>query len=366
MRARPTQKKQINWQVETGVWSVIEAKQNETKEQKTYLHVPLCIGFKDTISKEQFQTLVNDIESHQKENPSLSFAVVIYSNDHNPEGTSKWLADNQNLITHLKKKNSFFLIEEWRKCHTEERTRAANAYKKICNGNKKSIIEKIQKEDVQRFANAYEVPEEYAVQYLISEVEDCIALMEPKNDEIGLTRLNILYYGGKLYDAISHAIKSCPEELGYKKDSFIYTNHIKYKFNDPVLHPVKSQVATQSTVTHTEATRTRDVIVTPTDSDDSYAKFIATITGIAVELAMGGVGPEYVSIFVASAFQRYAIPTENISEDPRWRISGTALTSRWKSNQGLFNPPPSPRSRSLESSHSEKQVRGPSLRTVHV
>src|SRR5262245_15408698 len=137
--------------IQTKVWEFISVKQKETIDNKTYLHVPICIGFKKQILNEAFKAMMKDIKEHQKHNEGLSFAVVIYNNVDNEAKVQKWMTDNAETIAELG--NCFFTIQQWREKRSEAIAKADRQYEALRKGPKAEKIQSIIQDDVQRFTS---------------------------------------------------------------------------------------------------------------------------------------------------------------------------------------------------------------------
>jgi hypothetical protein len=186
--------------------------------------------------------------------------------------------------------------------------------------------------------------------------------MEPqqnKNDT-QLSQLNILYYGGHLYDVIRHAIGASAVDMEYKKLSLLHTSKTKYEIKDPILHHVKSREPERTVHlplkfdvhegVHEKAanlpSHSLNYTSVPLQPEIQLKEnFIATIRTL-VEL---NVAPDYLAAFVgaygaymSSALTQYNTHDGHLSPhspmpsgnnfNQRDRNSVQAMSTRWQNN----------------------------------
>lgn len=273
MKGRNTQI--TNQKAKKNVWHIIDNIQENTIENKSHIYLFFCLGYNEDVP--DIKNYINEIREQQKTNPGLSFTVVIYPNPHNPTKVSEWLEEHAELIQNLG--NRFSSIEDWRKKNADSTKRAHQAFYALYEKNEalKKRIDDMLDKDISRFVNVYKISREEAIQYVINEVIDCIALMELKSssDENKLSVLNILYYEKPLYHSIAFAIGSGAIELGYKPQSLIHAQSI----NNPTI-------------------QANYKIKNGHDDADNYFLFV---NNFAINLS-STVPPEYLAKFIKAAY----------------------------------------------------------------
>lgn len=208
-------------QFSEATWKKVLTKANAVPASvttKPFIHVPLCIGYDQGVSKDEF-ALIND----QLKNQTYEYRFYLFPSqvERHQESVKAFFEHNANLIAELQKAGRLYSEAEWRQ--TSEWHNAKSAYDNYYNLDKNNdIAEKMNKilaDDLAQYCKRSlqsETPE--LRQTVIDEVVDVISFASPASPD---ARLNIVLHPAKMHNSMRHAMQKL-KDMGYADGSVEY------------------------------------------------------------------------------------------------------------------------------------------------
>ncbi len=345
--------------LKTQLWQEIESTFIASYKE-IHLYVPICIGFQNQMTPEQFACLAQDLESHCQTNSRISYTICIYPNELDSPRVKEWELSVAHIANPLASKGKYFLIAEWREKHKHRRKQAEDNYKTLLenqtgNSDSEETLQSILSRSAHRFLknnlhiknqlsahyNQYaskaetEIALDYAITYLNEEAIDCIALMTPQTEtKSELEKITLLVYNGTLNaNVVGHVIKKCPNALNCVPNSLYFTNKIKYSFDEN--KPLKSSSPPSSVKSPCTAIEEQRM---------NQADYVDYVSQVITSSMRKTDSPELIAKIMISGFYGLrAIQNVKNSPDVRYDAmidsAGTSPIPIHHHQHGLFQPP---------------------------